>query len=98
MLGLWSLDTLQLALVTHAVYTYTVTDFANPVAVLELPWYVIVPDHILAAIHANVVRRSVVVSKPIAAVFALVTILNVGLGADHCDSQYSSSALRDIRH
>lgn len=39
------LDSLQLAMISHAVYTYTVTDFANWLAVLELPWYV--PGHVV---------------------------------------------------
>ncbi|KAL0564935.1 hypothetical protein V5O48_017100 [Marasmius crinis-equi] len=35
---LWALDTLSMALLAHAGYTYLVTFFANPVAALSMVW------------------------------------------------------------
>lgn len=56
-----SLDTVQLAFVSHAVYTYTVTDFANPIAVLVLPWYTFVTSYSQRGCCYQL-HRSVVVS------------------------------------
>ncbi|KDQ24901.1 hypothetical protein PLEOSDRAFT_161067 [Pleurotus ostreatus PC15] len=38
---LWTLDTLHLALVTHALYFYMITNFANPEAVVVPSWSIL---------------------------------------------------------
>ncbi|KAI0957935.1 hypothetical protein AcW1_006162 [Taiwanofungus camphoratus] len=39
---LWLLDSVHLAFITHTVYTYTITDFGDPLAITKPIWSVIV--------------------------------------------------------
>ncbi|KAI0659169.1 hypothetical protein C8Q70DRAFT_155767 [Cubamyces menziesii] len=52
---LWALDSLHLALVTHAVYVYAVTDFANLLA-LEMPIWSILIQVVVTGISDLLVR------------------------------------------
>ncbi|KAI0929141.1 hypothetical protein AcV5_006483 [Taiwanofungus camphoratus] len=38
---LWLLDSVHLAFITHTVYTYTITDFGDPLAITKPIWSVI---------------------------------------------------------
>ncbi|EKM48087.1 uncharacterized protein PHACADRAFT_203268 [Phanerochaete carnosa HHB-10118-sp] len=37
---LWVVDGLHLAFTSHSVYYYSVTNFMNPLALTQCPWYV----------------------------------------------------------
>ncbi|KAI0826653.1 hypothetical protein BC628DRAFT_1536642 [Trametes gibbosa] len=52
---LWVLDSLHLALVTHSVYTYTVTDFSNFLA-LQVPVWSILAQVIVTGVSDFIVR------------------------------------------
>ncbi|KAI0635133.1 hypothetical protein C8Q77DRAFT_682550 [Trametes polyzona] len=52
---LWALDSLHLALVTHAVYTYAVKDFANFLAI-EVPVWSILAQVIVTGVSDIIVR------------------------------------------
>ncbi|KAH9849389.1 hypothetical protein C2E23DRAFT_784400 [Lenzites betulinus] len=52
---LWALDSLHLALVTHSVYTYAVTDFSNFLA-LQVPVWSILAQVIVTGVSDLIVR------------------------------------------
>ncbi|RPD79131.1 hypothetical protein L226DRAFT_241453 [Lentinus tigrinus ALCF2SS1-7] len=52
---LWFLDTLHLALISHTVYEYTVTDFGNFIALLEPTWSVLA-QVIVTGVSDGIVR------------------------------------------
>ncbi|OCH90213.1 hypothetical protein OBBRIDRAFT_619694 [Obba rivulosa] len=53
---LWILDGLHFALITHAIYTYAVTNFANPLAVMIPTWSIMA--HVAVTGVSDVLVRS----------------------------------------
>lgn len=37
-LSVWLLDMLSLAMISHAIYTFVILDFMDPLALMNVPW------------------------------------------------------------
>ncbi|KAG1720300.1 hypothetical protein EDB19DRAFT_578307 [Suillus lakei] len=64
---LWFLDALHVCLVTHLTYYYLVTNYANPLALLEMVWsfkaLIVIDVFIVYSVHLLYLQRIWIISK-----------------------------------
>ncbi|KAF9066126.1 hypothetical protein BDP27DRAFT_1330992 [Rhodocollybia butyracea] len=86
-LVIWALDTLDLILVVNGVWTWTIVNYANPVALLQVPWSIktepVIISTISVLVHLFMAYRIRTLNKrltPIAIAIGAVSLFNWALG------------------
>ncbi|KAJ3898568.1 hypothetical protein F5879DRAFT_980118 [Lentinula edodes] len=86
-LFVWALDTLDLFLVVNGLWTWSIANFANPLALLEVPWSInaepVVTATISTAVHLFMAYRIRTINQrltPIAVIVGIVTFFSWTLG------------------
>ncbi|KAG2038247.1 hypothetical protein BDR03DRAFT_895658 [Suillus americanus] len=101
---LWLLDVLHVCLVTHLIYYYLITNYANPPALLKMVWsfkaLIIVDVFIVYSVHSLYIQRIWIISKGrtrvLPVLMTIIIVLASGIGFVLAWAVFKSQLFSDL--